>query len=289
MNAPVPPPLGLGRPSRKSIQYRLVVVQNPTRARCCGFGEKDKRPINPPPIVQLFIQQPDGSLEAVSETETVSHFIVQCELYSVDHHENCNVVFNPASINPAYPNSSAPVMTFEEPTPIRNFLGTVTSNAHQLFDLENRLGVFFIFPDLSVRTEGSFCLRFRFIDLSAGDPLTMSTQVLSEVFSEPFNAYPAKHFPGMTGTTPLSLCFSRQGIKISVRKGPRHKRSSDDVLGNMPNEDGEEEVEDERVPVYEDGRRDNKSIAAISVLVSSNKEKGKITAPVQRPVPDTEV
>ncbi|KAI9275518.1 velvet factor-domain-containing protein [Phascolomyces articulosus] len=231
MNVSVPPPLGLGRPSRQSIQYRLVVVQHPTRARCCGFGEKDKRPINPPPILQLYITHPDGSLTPVSETDNVSHLIVQCDLFSGDRKENRNIVYNPASINPAYPNSNAAVMSFQDPKPIRNFLGTLVSNAHQLMDLHDRMGIFFIFHDVSVRTEGNFCLRFRFIDLSAGEPLTMSTRVLHEVYSNPFSVYSAKNFPGMTGTTPLSLCFSKQGIKISVRKGPGTKRTSDTIYG----------------------------------------------------------
>ena len=39
------------------------MVQNPVRARCCGFGEKDRRPIDPPPILQLFIEKPDGTLQ----------------------------------------------------------------------------------------------------------------------------------------------------------------------------------------------------------------------------------
>lgn len=26
----------------------------------CGFGEKDRRPIDPPPIVQLFVQKRDA-------------------------------------------------------------------------------------------------------------------------------------------------------------------------------------------------------------------------------------
>lgn len=80
-SALVPPPLGLGRPSQKSKKYKLrkgkklltllfltwlpkiVMVQNPVRARCCGFGEKDRRPIDPPPILQLFIERPDGTLQ----------------------------------------------------------------------------------------------------------------------------------------------------------------------------------------------------------------------------------
>lgn len=37
--------------------YELVVCQQPLHARMCGFGEKDRRPIDPPPIVQLIVRQ----------------------------------------------------------------------------------------------------------------------------------------------------------------------------------------------------------------------------------------
>jgi hypothetical protein len=37
--------------------YELVVCQQPLHARMCGFGEKDRRPIDPPPIVQLVVRQ----------------------------------------------------------------------------------------------------------------------------------------------------------------------------------------------------------------------------------------
>lgn len=35
-------------------------MQNPIRARCCGFGEKDKRPIDPPPILKLTAENENG-------------------------------------------------------------------------------------------------------------------------------------------------------------------------------------------------------------------------------------
>lgn len=63
MSAIIPPPLGLGRPSQRSKKYKLILVQQPIRARCCGFGEKDRRPIDPPPILQLFIEKSDGTLQ----------------------------------------------------------------------------------------------------------------------------------------------------------------------------------------------------------------------------------
>lgn len=79
----VPPPLGLIRPSQSSVRFQLgkypyfqprlytnayvctiVVVQQPIRARSCGFGEKDKRPIDPPVILQLH-KESQGSLHRV--------------------------------------------------------------------------------------------------------------------------------------------------------------------------------------------------------------------------------
>lgn len=33
------------------------MCQQPLHARMCGFGEKDRRPIDPPPIVQLIVRQ----------------------------------------------------------------------------------------------------------------------------------------------------------------------------------------------------------------------------------------
>lgn len=38
----------------------------------------------------------------------------------------------------------------------RNLIGSLSTNAFQLADPENRLGIWFILQDLSVRTEGSF-------------------------------------------------------------------------------------------------------------------------------------
>lgn len=44
----------------KYRKHKLVVCQQPLHARMCGFGEKDRRPIDPPPIVQLFVDKQDA-------------------------------------------------------------------------------------------------------------------------------------------------------------------------------------------------------------------------------------
>ena len=42
--------------------------------------------------------------------------------------------------------------------------------------------------------------------------------VLASVFSEVFQVFSAKKFPGVIESTPLSKCFALQGIKIPIRK-----------------------------------------------------------------------
>ena len=42
--------------------------------------------------------------------------------------------------------------------------------------------------------------------------------ILASCFSQVFQVYSAKKFPGVWESTPLSKCFAAQGIKIPIRK-----------------------------------------------------------------------
>jgi hypothetical protein len=59
-----------------------------------------------------------------------------------------------------------------------------------------------------------------------------SAPVLASVFSEPFQVFSAKKFPGVIESTQLSKCFALQGIKIPIRKdgvkGPRGRGGDGD-------------------------------------------------------------
>ncbi|KAI9027326.1 velvet factor-domain-containing protein [Phycomyces nitens] len=241
MNNGPPPPLGLPRASRTDTRYRLVVVQNPIRARSCGFGEKDRRLIDPPPILQLFVEQDNGEIVRVSPSDSM-FFLVQCDLYCENKIENCSVVYAPWSVplSGTHPNtpqgkeretqspgSMSGVISLRKPQFLRNLTGSINSNAYHLMNPNNEMGVYFIFHDLSVRTDGRFTLKFMLMNLAAGEPFTMSTSIQTEMYSDPFIVYSAKKFPGMTDSTELSRCFARQGIKISIRKETAYKRASD--------------------------------------------------------------
>ncbi|RMZ90861.1 hypothetical protein DV736_g1886, partial [Chaetothyriales sp. CBS 134916] len=304
--------------------YVLTVVQQPERARMCGFGDKDRRPISPPPCIQLRIYDttvtPHQEID-YSKIEDLSRYVVMVDLAHIDSLVEKNLVTHaaqspsistvetlsypptqvqaspsrgpvqnyalanlpayasssgpydtpgapsPRSGNPYYSNGSVsgefarayPQITFPPaPSPLnpggyavngsyppdlhrgsisgvrqqlpgtlsRNLIGSLSGSAFKLLDLEDRLGLWFVFQDLSIRTEGWFRLKFTFFDLK--DALTQEAAhpaqpsklapMLACSYSRTFKVFSAKKFPGVIESTPLSKKFADQGIKIPIRK-----------------------------------------------------------------------
>lgn len=78
-------------------------------------------------------------------------------------------------------------------------------------------------------------LRFSFVNVGApchtghGAINMGRAPVLASVFSDVFQVYSAKKFPGVCESTPLSKCFAGQGIKIPIRKdNPNNKNTNHD-------------------------------------------------------------
>ncbi|KAL2114678.1 hypothetical protein VUR80DRAFT_2658 [Thermomyces stellatus] len=108
----------------------------------------------------------------------------------------------------------------------RNLIGSLAASAFRLTDNNDKIGIWFVLQDLSVRTEGEFRLRFSFVNVAptsntSGNTASVNTgksPVLASCFSEPFTVFSAKKFPGVCESTPLSKQFAHQGIKIPIRK-----------------------------------------------------------------------
>lgn len=57
-------------------RYQLVVVQSPSRARMCGFGDKDRRPLSPTLIVRLIVTDVETNrLIPPTEVDTSGFFL----------------------------------------------------------------------------------------------------------------------------------------------------------------------------------------------------------------------
>ncbi|KAL1920649.1 uncharacterized protein VTP21DRAFT_1026 [Calcarisporiella thermophila] len=213
-------------------KYRLEVVQQPMRGRMCGFGEKDRRPIDPPPVVQLKLMREDGGFVPNDSIDT-SNFVLHAGLWSPSYQHERNFVVNPAAVpvpaSPLHPKGpTASVLSLHSPSCTRNLMGSTSVSSHLLLNPAGELGLYFVFQDLSVRTEGEFRLKFSLVDLAPWKLRTDPCRIEAEVFSDVFTVYSAKKFPGMTDSTELSKCFARQGLKLAIREGKRYKRPVDD-------------------------------------------------------------
>ncbi|KAI9104600.1 velvet factor-domain-containing protein [Phlyctochytrium arcticum] len=74
-----------GPPSRR---YELRIRQQPARARMSGFGNSDRRPVDPPPILQLC------GVDA-ADTDEACRLVVHASLWSADGSEDRNIVVSP--------------------------------------------------------------------------------------------------------------------------------------------------------------------------------------------------
>ena len=98
-------------------KFRLVVEQQPQRARMCGFGDKDRRPITPPPCVRLVITDLHTDKPVnISEIDG-SYFVLQVDLWDAMAQREVNIVRASAS-SPAVSISTATTTSFP-PTPER--------------------------------------------------------------------------------------------------------------------------------------------------------------------------
>eukprot|EP00842_Homolaphlyctis_polyrhiza_P002802 jgi/Hompol1/3522/HPOL_003268-RA len=101
----------------------------------------------------------------------------------------------------------------------RSTTGSIVSSLYRLRDLDSKDGAFFVFPDLSVRMEGIYRLKFSLFEI-------VNTEILfcTSIISDIFNVFPAKKFPGMEESTMLSRTFAEQGLKIRIRKEVRPRK-----------------------------------------------------------------
>lgn len=216
----------------------MQIIQEPVRARMCGLGDKDRRQISPPPFVKLYITDKETGKEIEIDQIDINSFVLVTELWSFDEQENLTLNQN-ISVNdkngfktkPGSDDDSKEVKQEEVELnssdtkiktensdsdeslgdiPTRNLIGNLVLNPFKLFDERGLKGIWFIMHDLSVRIEGTFKLKFLFVDLVTNNSV--------HKFSQPFKVYSAKKFPGVVDSSPLGKVFASQGVKIPIRR-----------------------------------------------------------------------
>ncbi|SCO33179.1 uncharacterized protein FFMR_02823 [Fusarium fujikuroi] len=193
--------------------FKLQIRQQPIAARSCGFGERDRRVIDPPPIVQLLINDASLTKEETAKHLRYPHYVMSCSIF--DESGSSDASFMP-----------------EEYRQQRRLMGLLVSAPFVGKDEHGEEGCFFCFPDLSCRTPGSFRLNFTLVKIDpirAKEVKRFPTLVTAQ--SDVFTVYTAKDFPGMQASTKLTKRLKEQGCIISIKKGndrSKNTRSHDD-------------------------------------------------------------
>ncbi|KAE8349675.1 velvet factor-domain-containing protein [Aspergillus coremiiformis] len=249
-HSPVPPPPP-GRPPKAS-RYHLHIRQQPIAARACGAGDRDRRPVDPPPIVQMLLTDFDPMLEQDKEILQDPRFTVGCLLFpavsssqqassDIDR-EDALRQSRPGSKGNA-PGQSTPLLSgkaFVSPFYVDADPDPATAPAHPIGEeyMAHRIArgvaetkspaTFFIFSDLSIRTAGLFRLQFRLMNWGHVEDTGQPMPILAEAWSDPFRVYPAKDFPGMRDSSPLTEGLKELGfVELKTRgkgKGKGRKR-----------------------------------------------------------------
>ena len=203
---PLPTSSPLAPPPAVPPQYRhlnsedviLVVRQQPREALVLTAGkDKNRKPVDPPPIIQLLVHQ---------DADPQKHFLQSPYLFMT-----CTL-YDQNGDNPVVGESGSSVKKESV------LAGCLVSSLHRLKDNENTEGAFFVFGDLSVRVTGRYRIRFTLFDLHKEEKEVAS---LGYVTSEAFSVVAQKDFRGLEESTPLSRCFADQGVRMRLRKEPR--------------------------------------------------------------------
>ncbi|PSR93755.1 hypothetical protein PHLCEN_2v4650 [Hermanssonia centrifuga] len=191
---------------------------------------------NPTSIATAPVAQPPSQPVDTSIYASASYAQQQQAQQQQHHHQGAS-----------YPQESTPTSTIP-PLPrhtyTRTLVGPLSSNACRLLDEHRKPGIFFLFQDLSIRTEGTFRLRLRLMNVGAPPaPEAGSIRihcecspVLAQTFTEPFVVFSAKRFPGVPDTTALSIALGNQGQKLPLRnrnnkQGRKRRRNGSDDSG----------------------------------------------------------
>jgi hypothetical protein len=197
------------------MKFSLSVRQQPSAARACGSGERDRRNIDPPPIVELHIESPGITREEIKRYLRYEGYVMNCSIYDSTGTKD-------ASHMPS------------EYRYQRRLTGSLVSTPFHGWDDVGKEGCFFPFSDLSVRTLGRYRLKFTLVMLDLNN-LTKRAHYLTlgETMSGPFEAFTAKDFPGIRESSLLVRALREQGCIIAIKKGndkrkPKHRRMGGD-------------------------------------------------------------
>ncbi|KAH7890725.1 velvet factor-domain-containing protein, partial [Phlebopus sp. FC_14] len=180
--------------------YQLDVVQHPQRTAEFGSASLSRLPLAPPVVVQLIVRDRFGN-SIIPEME-LPFLVAHLSLFSDDGSRPLDMESSPSGNAPRR----------------RLLYGNLVSSPQKLRDLQGRLGLYFLFPDVSIRWRGRFqlgisLLRISQIDASGVMSIASQGTVLAQARTRPFDVLTHENYVAPP-TTRLTQSFLRQGARI---------------------------------------------------------------------------
>ncbi|KAJ6581222.1 velvet factor [Mycena capillaripes] len=127
---------------KRHRSYQLNVVQHPQKTAEFGYANLSRLPLTPPTVVQLTVRDSHGN--SIVPQEELPFLIAHLSLFA----ENGMTPLDMGSSPTGYRQGA--------PQPI--LYGNLVSSVDHLEDQNGNMGLFFLFPDVSVRWRGRFQL-----------------------------------------------------------------------------------------------------------------------------------
>ncbi|KAF8075079.1 velvet factor-domain-containing protein [Lyophyllum atratum] len=156
--------------------YHLEIIQHPQKTAEFGHSSLSRLPLTPPIIARLTVRDSSGN-SVVPEAE-LPFLIAHLSLFSDD---GLTALDMGSSIGRGH----TPPLLY----------GNLVSSIDQLEDLQGNMGLFFVFPDVSIRWRGRFQLGIAVMRISRSDPsggmgIADQGMVLAEARTRSFDVLP---------------------------------------------------------------------------------------------------
>ncbi|KAJ7355561.1 velvet factor-domain-containing protein [Mycena albidolilacea] len=186
---------------RNRRSYQLYVVQHPQRTAEFGYASLSRLPLTPPMVVQLMVRDANGN--SVVPQDELPFLIAHLSLFA----EN--------GTTPLDMGSSTTGQGYRQAAPPPILYGNLVSSVDYLEDQNGNKGLFFIFPDVSIRWRGRFQLGITLVRISRPDSPGIAEQgtTLAQARTGTFEVLPRHEYIAAPQTR-LTQAFLRQGARM---------------------------------------------------------------------------
>ncbi|KAJ7829654.1 velvet factor-domain-containing protein [Mycena olivaceomarginata] len=189
--------LGLQLTSVQRRSYQLNIVQHPQKAAEFRYANLSRLPLTPTMVVRLTVRDANGN--SIVPQDELPFLIAHLSLFT----ENGIASLDMGS------------STTGQPPPI--LYGSLVSSLNHLEDHNGNMGLFFLFPDVSIRWRGRFQLGVTLLRI-AGEPdssgIVEQGTTLAQARTNSFEVLPHHEYIAAPETR-LTQAFLRQGARMS--------------------------------------------------------------------------